>query len=131
MQPFLLQTETETFASQPSCYLARVRVPPRILHVPADLIVLSENAIDRADKLAQLETLVAQADLNVENSLSENTRKAYTSQWNKFVGWCEAMGLPAFPTSRSEERRVGKECRWGGRAGAAATRTVLPHADQY
>src|SRR5690606_32908731 len=99
MQSFLSKTATETFASQPSCYLSRVRVPPRILHVPADLIVLPENAIDRADKLAQLETLVAQADLNVENSLSENTRKAYASQWNKFVGWCEAMGLPAFPTS--------------------------------
>lgn len=67
--------------------------------MPADLVISAGSAIDRADKLAQLEVLIAQADANVETALSANTRKAYASQWNKFAAWCESMGLPAFPTS--------------------------------
>lgn len=58
-----------------------------------------ENEIDTAEKLKELEVLVEKADENLQNALSENTRRAYASQWEAFAAWCSALGLPSFPTS--------------------------------
>jgi site-specific recombinase XerD len=65
----------------------------------AELVVNLEGGIDKADKLKELQVLVEKADENLQSALSANTRRAYASQWNAFAAWCDAMGLPSFPTS--------------------------------
>lgn len=58
----------------------------------------TNTGMDTADKLKELEFLIGKADENLHEALSANTRKAYRNQWDNFVAWCSAMGMPAFPT---------------------------------
>jgi len=62
-----------------------------------DLTIHVEGGIDKADNFKELGRLVEVAEQNVADALSPNTKRAYRSQWNKFVQWCESMGLPSFP----------------------------------
>lgn len=55
------------------------------------------EGIDTADRLRDLEDILRTAEENKDAALSENTRKAYASQWRAYATWCENMGLPMFP----------------------------------
>ena len=66
--------------------------------MPNEIVLQPALEIDRADRLAELENILQIAEDNREAGLSENTRKAYASQWRAFERWCAHMGLPAMPT---------------------------------
>jgi site-specific recombinase XerD len=57
-----------------------------------DEIVLASHAA-----LTHLEELTATADLLLDASLAENTRRAYQSDWRQFYAWCDAHGLASLP----------------------------------
>ncbi len=42
---------------------------------------------------------VAQAAAYADRALSENTRRAYATDWRAFAGWCGAAGVPAMPAA--------------------------------
>ena len=47
--------------------------------------------------LAELRPLVARAQGYAAASRSEATRRAYSGDWQRFVGWCEHKGLDSLP----------------------------------
>ncbi len=53
-------------------------------------------AATAADEVARL---AAQAARYADEALSASTRRAYESQWRRFVAWCEARGAVALPAS--------------------------------
>lgn len=64
---------------------------------PKTIVLAPEAGIDLESRLAALEDILETAEQNRQAALSENTRKAYASQWNAFFTWCNNMGLPPFP----------------------------------
>ncbi|MEY9404494.1 hypothetical protein ABIF79_010933 [Bradyrhizobium japonicum] len=48
---------------------------------------------------AHLERLADRARDYVEAASSANTRRAYTSDWKHFSGWCRRQGLEVLPPS--------------------------------
>jgi len=52
-----------------------------------------------AELSTELADLVRKAEDLAAKARSENTRRAYRSDWKKFAGWCEGHGLEAMPAS--------------------------------
>jgi site-specific recombinase XerD len=63
--------------------------------VPRDLVITEPG--DGA--LVPLERLFGQARAFIEASRSENTRRAYRSDWRHFEAWCGERGLASFPAT--------------------------------
>jgi integrase len=63
----------------------------------APIIVAESRALDAtpdAEIVRILGELLGSAAENIEAALSQNTRRAYRGQWNRFAQWCCTMGLP-------------------------------------
>lgn len=48
---------------------------------------------------AKVDQLQHQARQYVRRSMADSTRRAYTTDWDHFEGWCEAHGLTAMPAA--------------------------------
>ena len=62
------------------------------------IVVVEASGIDTSEALNVLRDILEVAEKNKDEALSRNTRRAYRSQWDAFMVWCQGLGLPAFPT---------------------------------
>jgi site-specific recombinase XerD len=53
----------------------------------------------QTNEIANFELIADKAKFYIGNAKSENTRKAYRSDWKDFLGWCESNHLTALPAS--------------------------------
>ena len=81
----------------------------------------AERALDRLDQAARV---------NLENTKSPHTRRAYSWHWRDFEHWCQEMGLQAMPARASDIVRYLNHLELQGRSIATIrlARSALVHA---
>ena len=81
----------------------------------------AERALDRLDQAARV---------NLENTKSPHTRRAYSWHWRDFEHWCQEMGLHAMPARASDIVRYLNHLELQGRSIATIrlARSALVHA---
>ena len=102
--------------SQPASVLEHLDNGAMALHrTPTD------RALDRLDQAARV---------NLENTKSPHTRRAYSWHWRDFEHWCQEMGLQAMPARASDIVRYLNHSELQGRSIATIrlARSALVHA---
>ena len=79
------------------------------------------NELDRLDQVARV---------NLENTRSPHTRRAYTKHWRNFERWCHEMGLQAMPARSIDIVRYLNHLELAGKSLATVrlARSSLVHA---
>ena len=104
---------------------SRGRPAPVLEHLDNGAMVLHRTPRDRA--LGQLDRA---ARVNLENTKSPHTRRAYARHWRDFEHWCQEMGLQAMPARASDIVRYLNHLEIQGRSIATIrlARSALVHA---
>ena len=87
--------------------------PPADDEMPAITALVAEMAVAPALP-AHLEQLADRARTYVEAASSANTRRAYTSDWKHFTGWCRRQGLAHMPPDPQTVGLYITACASGG-----------------
>ena len=100
---------------------------------PASALEHLENgvmALHRTPRDRALDQLDHAARVNLENTKSRNTRRAYARHWRDFEHWCQEMGLQAMPARASDIVRYLNHLEIQGRSIATIrlARSALVHA---
>ena len=87
-------------------------------------------ALRRGPRDRALELLDQAARINLENTKSPHTRRAYAGQWHSFELWCQEMGLPEMPARAADIVRYLNHLELQGKSMASIrlARSSLVHA---
>ena len=84
----------------------------------------------REPRASELDRLDQAARVNLENTKSPHTRRAYTRHWRNFEIWCQQMGLKAMPAGPTDIVRYLNHLELEGKSLATIrlARSALVHA---
>ncbi|GAA1454866.1 tyrosine-type recombinase/integrase [Nesterenkonia lacusekhoensis] len=83
--------------------------------------------LDRPNSQHAMAMLAEAAQLAEANSLSEQTRRLYSSDWRRFTAWCSAAGVDPMPASVETVRAYAASMALGGEDSGYRPATIERH----